>query len=67
MEANRFSKRIRAFRKLRGMTQIELAEMTDVSITIIGEIERGNRSIDDRLLQRIAQALRVTVEELVGS
>ncbi|MCR8846612.1 helix-turn-helix transcriptional regulator [Paenibacillus sp. SC116] len=67
MEANRFSKRIRAFRKLRGMTQIELAEMTDVSITVIGEIERGNRSIDDRLLQRIAQALRVTVEELVGS
>ncbi|WP_309137909.1 MULTISPECIES: helix-turn-helix transcriptional regulator [Paenibacillus] len=49
------------------MTQIELAEMTDVSITVIGEIERGNRSIDDRLLQRIAQALRVTVEELVGS
>lgn len=66
MESSRVNKRIRAFRKLRGLTQIQLAEMTNLSITIIGEIERGNRAADDQVVERIAYALRISVIELVG-
>ncbi|MBR2567873.1 MAG: helix-turn-helix transcriptional regulator [Paenibacillus sp.] len=66
MESSRVNKRIRAFRKLRGLTQLQLAEMTNLSITIIGEIERGNRAADDQVVERIAYALRISVIELVG-
>ncbi|WP_342351869.1 hypothetical protein [Paenibacillus aquistagni] len=40
--------------------------MTNLSITIIGEIERGNRAADDQVVERIAYALRISVIELVG-
>ncbi|WP_195576880.1 helix-turn-helix domain-containing protein [Paenibacillus sp. 1001270B_150601_E10] len=66
MESTRVNKRIRAFRKLRGLTQLQLAEMTNLSITIIGEIERGNRAADAQVVERIAHALRISVNELVG-
>ncbi|WP_206110418.1 helix-turn-helix domain-containing protein [Paenibacillus aquistagni] len=66
VESSRVNKRIRAFRKLRGLTQLQLAEMTNLSITIIGEIERGNRAADDQVVERIAYALRISVIELVG-
>ncbi|WP_036695792.1 helix-turn-helix domain-containing protein [Paenibacillus taiwanensis] len=62
----RISKRIRAFRKLRGLTQQQLAEKTDVSVTVIGELERGNRSADHHMVERIAGVLRVSVSELTG-
>ncbi|UUZ82154.1 helix-turn-helix transcriptional regulator [Paenibacillus sp. P26] len=35
------AQRIRAFRKLKGYTQNELAEKLDVSIAVLGSIERG--------------------------
>lgn len=61
------ARRIRAFRKLKGLTQLELAEKVNISIAVIGSIERGTRKPDERILSRIAEALDVSLEELTGT
>lgn len=65
MEKGQLAKRIRAFRKLKGMTQADLAKQLNISISIIGAIERGNREPDAKLLEAIAQALRIDVEDIL--
>ena len=47
MEAEKWGRRIRAFRKLKGYTQEGLAKQLGVSVSILGEIESGNRSPSD--------------------
>lgn len=66
MDNSGLARRIRAFRKLKGYTQSELADRTQISITIIGSIERGTRKADDRVLQAIASELNVDLQELKG-
>jgi transcriptional regulator with XRE-family HTH domain len=56
--------RIRAFRKLKGFTQQELASEMGVSLAILGEIERGHRDIEDRILNKIADTLGIAIDEL---
>lgn len=60
------ARRIRAFRKLKGLTQLQLSEKVAISISVIGSIERGTREPDERILVRIADELGVTIEELIG-
>lgn len=64
MEAEKWGRRIRAYRKLKGFTQEGFAKELGVSVSIIGEIERGNRLPTDDLLIRIAAALKTSVEDL---
>lgn len=64
MEKNRLAKRIRAFRKLKGYTQQELADRMGVSIAVLGAVERGARRPDDKLIVRIAETLGIEREEL---
>jgi transcriptional regulator with XRE-family HTH domain len=64
MEAEKWGRRIRAYRKLKGFTQEGFAKELGVSVSIIGEIERGNRLPTDDLLVRIAAALKTSVEDL---
>lgn len=60
------AQRVRAFRKLKGYTQTELAEKLGVSVAIIGSIERGTRRADAPTLQRIADGLGVEARELAA-
>lgn len=64
MERSNISQRIRAFRKLKGLTQNELADQLGVSIAILGAIERGSRKPDYKIIQNIAGVLGIDVEEL---
>ncbi|MCS0791140.1 helix-turn-helix domain-containing protein [Cytobacillus firmus] len=64
MEAEKWGRRIRAFRKLKGFTQEGFARELGVSVSILGEIERGNRMPAPSLIEQIALALNVTQEEL---
>ena len=66
MVVNQLARRIRAFRKLKGFTQTELAESVHVSIAIIGAIERGAKKADASLIQRISEVLGVDQKELMG-
>lgn len=65
MERQALAYRIRAFRKLKGLTQTDLADRLGVSIAIVGTIERGTRRVDARMLGRIAEALGVEQDEIV--
>ncbi|GIP36367.1 helix-turn-helix domain-containing protein [Paenibacillus sp. J2TS4] len=67
METNELAARIRAFRKLKGVTQIELAELLGISVSIVGSIERGTRKADARTINRIAEVLGVEPEDLLPS
>ncbi|WP_420768583.1 helix-turn-helix domain-containing protein [Parageobacillus thermoglucosidasius] len=64
MEAEKWGRRIRAFRKLKGYTQERLAKEIGISVSILGEIERGNRLPTEELVQQIAERLNISVEEL---
>jgi transcriptional regulator with XRE-family HTH domain len=65
MEKNVIAQRIRAFRKLKGFTQNELADQLDVSIAILGAIERGTRKPDPKIIKKISDALGIDPEELL--
>ncbi|WLR58064.1 helix-turn-helix domain-containing protein [Guptibacillus hwajinpoensis] len=64
MEAEIYGRRIRAFRKLKGYTQEQLAKELGVSVSVLGEIERGNRRPTIDFMQLVAKQLRVPLEEL---
>lgn len=66
MEKSSIAQRIRAFRKLKGYTQSELADLLGVSIAILGAIERGTRKPDTKMIQNISQVLGIEPEELVA-
>ena len=64
MEAEKWGRRIRAFRKLKGYTQEEFARKLSVSVSMLGEVERGNRVPTTTFLRDVAEQLGITMEEL---
>lgn len=58
-------KRIREERIRCHLTQEQLAELTDVSTTYIGFVERGKRSITLEKLIDISSCLHVSIDELL--
>lgn len=64
MENKQLAQRIRAFRKLKGFTQQELAERTGISLAVLGAIERGNRRAEEQMLAQIADVLEISLQEL---
>jgi transcriptional regulator with XRE-family HTH domain len=64
MEAEKWGRRIRAFRKLKGFTQEGFAKELGVSISVIGEIERGNRVPETQLIEQISVLLNISKNEL---
>ncbi|WP_202081474.1 helix-turn-helix domain-containing protein [Caldalkalibacillus salinus] len=62
----RWGKRIRAFRKLKGYTQEDLAKAIHLSVSVIGSVERGTKVPSPQLLEEIARELGVTINELKG-
>ena len=57
--------RIRAIRNARKMTQEQLAEAVGVGVTHISHIETGKTKLSVQCLLDIANALHVSVDELV--
>lgn len=64
MEAEKWGRRIRAFRKLKGYTQEGFAKNLGVSVSVLGEVERGNRMPTEQFLNDCAKQLKVSIEEL---
>ncbi|MGG4554966.1 helix-turn-helix transcriptional regulator [Paenibacillus woosongensis] len=67
MENLQLAQRIRAYRKLKGFTQQQLAERSGVSLAVLGAIERGNRRAEDQILIKIVDALGISMSELKSS
>ncbi|WP_206831456.1 helix-turn-helix transcriptional regulator [Alicyclobacillus fructus] len=66
MRLDAFGRRLRAFRKLKQMTQADLARALGISLATIGGIERGTRQPTPDLASAIASVLCVDEEELYG-
>ena len=64
MEAEKWGRRIRAYRKLKGFTQESFSKALGISVSIVGEIERGMRMPSNDMLVKISNVLKVSIEEL---
>lgn len=66
MENIRWGRRIRAFRKLKAIKQMDFAKRIGISTSVVGQIERGTRVPTEEQLQIMASELNIEVEELLG-
>jgi len=56
---------IRKLREQKAISQEKLAELADLHRTYIGQVERGEKNLTLRSLERIAKALGVKARELI--
>ena len=63
---DRIGLNITLLREERGLTQEKLAELAGLHRAYIGQIERGEKNIGLRNLEKIAKALDVPARTLVG-
>lgn len=56
--------RVRSIRKVKGLTQEQLAEKASTSHSYIGDLERGERNVTLQSLYKISEALDVGFFEL---
>ncbi|WP_395108558.1 helix-turn-helix domain-containing protein [Actinomadura sp. SCN-SB] len=66
MSARNVGRRLREWRKRRGITQRELAGLAGVSLSLVRKLEQGERQ-DTRVetLRRFASALKIPTSELI--
>ena len=57
--------RIREVRQERGLSQEKLAALADLHRAYIGQIERGEKNIGLKNLEKIAKALNVNIKDLL--
>lgn len=65
MDYSSLGNRIRNCRKSRGMSQAKLAELLDVSVNYIGQIELAERHIGLDLLENISNVLDISIISLL--
>ena len=65
MDNTSIKENIRKFRKERKMTQEEMAHLLGISVTAYRDLERGNTSIMNAHVLKIAELLETSTEELV--
>jgi len=56
---------IRRIREKRGLSQEKLAALADLHRVYIGQVERGEKNIGLKNLEKIAKALGVNVKDLL--
>jgi len=59
-----FGKRLRKFRKDRGLTQEQLAEKAGLHHTFIGAVERGSKNPSLDSISKISEALGISLRDL---
>ena len=65
MDNSSIKENIRKTRKSRKITQEDMAEKLDISLTAYRDLEKGNTSIVNSNVIRLAELLDTTAEELV--
>ena len=61
----RFGQRVRRLRQAKGWSQEEFAYQCGLDRTYVGGIERGERNVALRNIERLADALGITIPELM--
>ncbi len=59
-----FGRKVRMLRKQKGLSQEELAHRADLHRTYIGMIERAEKNITLINIEKVANALEITLEQL---
>lgn len=59
-------KRIFMLRKERGLTRERLAEMADISVQFLADIEKGRKNMTVTTLRKLSAALMVTTDYVVN-
>lgn len=62
----KFGERVRDLRKRQGLSQEELAFKADLHRTYIGMIERAEKNITLLNVEKIANALKISVNDLMN-
>lgn len=62
---DKFGKSVRELRSQKGWSQEEFARKCDLHRTYIGSVERGERNISLENIEKIANTLDVTMDELL--
>ena len=57
---------VREFRRQRGLSQEELADLCELHRTYIGSVERQERNVSLSTLEVLANALKVSVPQLLS-
>ena len=65
MNYNEIGQRIRKYRKDRGLSQEQLAEAVNISVTHMSHIETGNTKLSLPVLVALASALQVSCDDLL--
>ena len=60
-----FGAKIREERVERGLSQEKLAELAHLHRTYVGMIERGEKNITLRNIEKLAKALNISIEQLM--
>ncbi len=60
-----FGHQVRYYRKLKGISQEDLAALSELHRTYIGAIERGERNVSLNNIDKISQALGVPIAALL--
>lgn len=63
----RFGARVRELRRAKGLTQEDLADASGLDRSYVGSLERGERNVSLRNIEKIAKALGVPVARLFRS
>ena len=66
MDYCKIGERVRKFRRAKGLSQEQLAEKVDISVTHISHIETGNTKLSLSVLLNIANALEVQANDLLN-
>ncbi|EAQ80559.1 helix-turn-helix domain-containing protein [Blastopirellula marina] len=61
----RFGERVRELRAERGYSQEAFAHICELDRTYVGGIERGERNLALRNIERIAESLDISISELM--
>jgi transcriptional regulator with XRE-family HTH domain len=59
-----FGRRVKAYRRRRGLTQEELGRIAEIDYKYVGNIERGEKAPSFEAAERLARALKVEYHEL---
>lgn len=60
-----FAEKIKSLRKERGMTQMQLAAATNISLAVIAGVESGRRTPSKEMARRLAEYFRVPVDVFI--
>ncbi|MBR4607567.1 MAG: helix-turn-helix transcriptional regulator [Lachnospiraceae bacterium] len=66
IDHNLIGLRIKEVRKRQGVTQAQLAEMADLSVSYVSHVENAKKKVSLETLLRMCNALEITLDDLLA-